>query len=285
MQCKNREDVEAFLKKYPDLAQSFFGAGGVIEDSMIVSGLMKLIDDPYFDTLYQESQKAFGEMTTIREDFEKAFSNLKYHYPDFVPPEIYTMISGMNTDLFISDSLIIIGLDFYMGSQAKYRPLGYPEYIVRRYNPEFLVPSIMLILSDKYSQTDFEDNSMLAEMVYYGKAYAFAKEMLPAVEDSLIIWYTGKELYDVKKHEDIVWAHFIQNELLFETNQRIKSKYLGERPITLEIGNDCPGRVGAWLGWEIVRRYQENKPDFVSLMEETDASKILRLSKYKPDPR
>lgn len=120
-------------------------------------------------------------------------------------------------------------------------------------------------------------------MVYYGKKYLFTKEMMPCTSDSLIIWYTGKELQDIDENKQLIWANFLQNELLYETNHLTKEKFLGERPNTYEISAICPGRIGAWLGWEILRGYREKYPaeDLHKLMDEPDAKKIFNESNYR----
>ena len=62
-----------------------------------------------------------------------------------------------------------------------------------------------------------------------------------------------------------------------------KKNIWSERPKTLEIGDKCPGRIGEWLGWEIVKKYAEgqNVP-LHTLMENPDAQRIFMQSKYKP---
>ena len=66
----------------------------------------------------------------------------------------------------------------------------------------------------------------------------------------------------------------------------MKQKFLGERPNVYEIGDKCPGRIGRWLGWQIVEAYAEETGASVqAIMSEKDASKILRMSKYKPSSR
>ena len=125
---------------------------------------------------------------------------------------------------------------------------------------------------------------MLADMVYYGKKYYFAKEMMPCTADSLLIWYSGQELQDVEDNQHIIWAKFVQNQLLYETNHLTKKKYLDERPNVYEIGDKCPGRIGTWLGWEIVNKYMKvNQVNLQSLMIEKDVQKIFTLSNYKPE--
>ena len=98
-----------------------------------------------------------------------------------------------------------------------------------------------------------------------------------------MIGYTDEEWGDVFENEDIIWANFIQNEWLYETNHIIKQKFLGERPNVYEIGEKCPGRVGAWLGWRIVNAYMKNANVSVQqLMAEQDHHKIFAQSNYKP---
>jgi uncharacterized protein YjaZ len=67
----------------------------------------------------------------------------------------------------------------------------------------------------------------------------------------------------------------------------IKQKYLSERPKTVEVGEECPGRIAQWVGWEIVKKYMATHPDvsLSDLMKNTDAEKIFRESKYKPEKR
>lgn len=106
---------------------------------------------------------------------------------------------------------------------------------------------------------------------------------MPCVHDSLIIGYSGKQLLDTETHESIVWGHFIQKNLLYETSHTV-DKYVSERPYTAEIGSKCPGRIGQWLGWRIVDKYMKENPKVTlqALMQDTDVKNIFTRSKYKP---
>jgi isoleucyl-tRNA synthetase len=108
-------------------------------------------------------------MSSLEAEFEEAFANLKYYYPDFTPPKIQTVVSGLDTDLFVSDSLIVVSLDFYLGRGAKYRPKMY-EYLLRRYDTNDIVPSCLLIygISDRFNKTELADKTVLADMIAYG---------------------------------------------------------------------------------------------------------------------
>ena len=109
--------------------------------------------------------------------------------------------------------------------------------------------------------------------------------MLPCTPDSTLIWYDQKEFDGINENQEIVWAHFIENELLFETSHLVKKKYLDERPKTFEIGTECPPRVATWLGWQIVKKYSSDKPkvSLQELMQLSDAKAIFDESKYRPN--
>ena len=51
-----------------------------------------------------------------------------------------------------------------------------------------------------------------------------------------------------------------------------------------EIDKTCPGRVGQWVGLQIVRKYVAEHPEvtLVRLMAEKDAQRILNESHYRP---
>lgn len=120
-------------------------------------------------------------------------------------------------------------------------------------------------------------------MIYYGKAYHFTKSILPCVSDEFIIGYTSEEIASCYANEEFIWSHFVENDLFFETNPFEIRKYTGEAPSTDEISPDAPGRLGRWIGWNVVDDYRfNNKFSLEELMMEADAEKIFRQSKYKP---
>jgi hypothetical protein len=150
-----------------------------------------------------------------------------------------------------------------------------------------MVPAITLLLSDQFNRVNAEDETMLAEMIASGKAYYFSKRILSDVPDHVLMAYPDSVMQDVQGNEAVIWAHFIERTLLYESSHFIKNKYLGERPFVAEIGRRCPGRIGAWLGWNIVEHYAEENPaiSLPELMNQSDAQVIFQGSGYKPGIR
>lgn len=282
---ESKEGLADFFSAHPTLRDIFFNRQSYPSDSLFINELYNRFTNPYFDSLLFDTRKEFGNLNELKMEMTTAFQNLKYYYPDFQVPKIQTVITGLESDIFVSDSLIIIGLDYYLGPKARYKPNMY-EYLARRYQRNFIVPSVLLLygIDEKYNKTNLNDHTVLAEMIAFGKTYYFAKQMLPCVPDSILIGYTKEEIEGARKNSDLIWKRLVEDEVFYATSHLIKQKYIAERPKTLEVGEKCPGRIATWVGWEVVKKFMEENPS-VSLpqvMENPDAGKIFRESKYKP---
>lgn len=287
LNIESADSLIAFMKANPIITEYFLKRGSYPNEQVMIETLLNKYQNPHIDTLLMEVDKVFGDLSGLKMELNKAFSHLKYYYPDATIPKIKTIATGLDFDLYVSDSLIVIGLDYYLGKDAKYRPINMYQYILKRYAPEYIVPSIMLLygITPEYNRTSLKDKSILADMISYGKSFYFTKRMMPCVPDSVIIWYTQEEIDGARKNVDIIWTHFVENELLFETNHMVKKKYIDDRPKTYEIGDKAPGRIGTWLGWQIVNKYAVEHPQvsLPELMRIENPQRLFKESKFKPD--
>jgi hypothetical protein len=281
----SKQELVSLLSEEPTVRDYMFRRAEYPNDSVFINEIYQRFSNPHIDTLLAETKHVFGDLSELEAEFDLAFTNLKHYYPDFTPPKVQTLISGLDTDLYVSDSLIIISLDFFLGPGAKYRPKMY-DYLLRQYGKENIVPSCMLVygISDRFNKTEIKDQTVLADMIAYGKSFYFAKHMTPCVADSIFIWYSPEEVEGSRKNQDLIWARLVQDQVIYSTSHMIKQKYLGERPKTLEVGEKCPGRIGQWVGWQIVNRYMETHPEVTisQLMNMSNAQQLFRDSNYKP---
>lgn len=277
--------IRELLQPHPQYRQRYANLSGTAQDSAFYQEYFRIIQDPHIDTLYQQTQEVFSNIESLKTDFKQAFQHIKYYYPSFQPPKIYTTFTGlgsMGNDLLVSDSLIVISLDFFLGEEAPFRPKIH-DYMLTRYRPEYIVPSSMMILSDKFNNTNREDNSLLAEMMYYGKSYYFMQQVMPCLPDTLIAGYDGSGMTVITENTQMIWSHFIDNELLYETSHTVIPRYVGERPSVVEINAKVPGRVGRWLGWQIIQDYSDKtNKSLPEVMQEGDARQIFIQAKYRP---
>ncbi|MDP6908230.1 MAG: gliding motility lipoprotein GldB, partial [Flavobacteriales bacterium] len=81
-----------------------------------------------------------------------------------------------------------------------------------------------------------------------------------------------------------IWAHLVDNELLYTTDKMLVNKWVNQAPFIAGIPKQSPGRLGQWVGWQIVRNYMKESPEVTiqNLMDNQNAQEIFTRSKYKP---
>lgn len=288
MRLQTKPEMLAFLRENAVLKNTFFQPEAGIPDSALVNRMFQTLTNPAYQKFYGEVQRTFGDMKDVEKQLETAFKNIKYFYPDFKVPRIQAVVSGLGflsregAALSVSDSLIVISLDFYVGQKGTFVP-NVPAFLLKKYTKPALVPSIVGVMAEKHIVPNPADKTLLNEMITAAKKLEFTHQILPDVPDSLLIFYSEAQQQDSEQNKDIIWAHFVKEKLLYETNHFVKVKYIGERPFTAEIGQKCPGAIGRWLGWQIVGKYLDENPDVTlpQLMRNPDAQDIFTKSKYK----
>ncbi|RIY10211.1 gliding motility lipoprotein GldB [Hymenobacter rubripertinctus] len=280
-QIRTTADADQFLREHGLFARQFLQSSqypaGVLRTTLV-----RLATNAGLQKLGAQADTTFTA-AGLEQQLHPLFQHLRYYFPEFEVPPVKTFVSGLSQDLFVNDSLLVVSTDYFVGPQAVYQP-NVPAYILRRYTREHLLPTVALAISSKYNQKQLTNQTMLSEMVQFGKALYFAEKLLPCTADSLLMGYTDKEMAGVYFNEGKIWAHFIEKNLLYNTASFTIQKYIGERPNIPEIDKTCPGRVGAWVGWQIVRKYMAEHPDVTlkQLMAEKDGQSILNGSRYRP---
>jgi gliding motility-associated lipoprotein GldB len=282
--AKTAEDYKLLMEKHPEFVKEYLQLDLYGSSDSLIAELLTIHQDSTMRTLYDSVKLEFQDFNKIEKDLENAFKAIKFNFPDFQIPKVYTFVSGFNSDLIVTEELIVIGLDYFLPANHTFQP-DQPRYLADRYEAAYIVPMLVTVISSRFNSTNSAHNTLLAEMIYYGKSYYFTKEILPCASDQLIIGYTTDQIAESFDNEEYIWAHFIENELLYETNPFETRKYVGEAPFTDEISTKAPGRIGRWLGWNIVEDYVVNNEIQLSdLMGEADAEKIFRQSGYRPRP-
>jgi hypothetical protein len=247
---KSDAEMQVLLNKYPEIRVGYFSA--TPENApFLAQDLFRLYVNPDLRKFYDQSQEAgFFRGDALEKELKEAFTKIQQEFPGVKTPKIRTVFSGFGgvgggeftaQNLVVSDSLIIIGLDFFMGSQGLYKAPNVYEYQMRRLEPKALVAQVILQYSAFLIKQTENDASLLSDMIWYGKGYVFTKTILPSVPDSLIFGYTQQEIAETNAFQKEVWEHFIDQKLLFNSDKAIKAKYLDDRPKTTEIGPACPG--------------------------------------------
>lgn len=284
-QFQNVNDATEFIKHQPEFTD-FLLATTFPNNEVMAQRLYALGTNKDIQPLFDDVEKVFGDFSEYEKELTSLFKHVKYYYPEFNTPEVNTLVTGFGgVDLAQSQEAVFLGLDYFLGEQSEFKDKEFPEYILRYYTPDNLIYKTALMMSKRFNKTDPKDKTLLSYMIYYGKAYYFVQKTMPCSSERQIAEYQEEEMKAIDEYGEFIWSHFVSKQLFFETNRLAITKYVDERPYVTEIADKCPGRIGRWLGYQIVKSYMEHHSDVSlnDLMEETNARKIFEASKYQPE--
>lgn len=265
-------------------------AGTDISNPTYLDSLKNVFANKDYHALKHDVDSVYPNLDKPEAELTDAFKHLKYYFPDKKLPAVYAYFSGFQVQIAEGGSYVGIGLDMFLGANSRFYPAlveMYPTYMSRHFTPQNICPRVMegIAREDMFPEPD-SDKSMLQHMIYEGKVLYFLDDMLPNTPDSLKIDYTPAQLKWCQKYKSEMWAYFLDQNLLYETDEMKLQKFLGESPFTPGIGekNEASPKLGVWMGWQIVRQYMDKHPDVTlkQLMTDGDAQKILNGAKYHP---
>jgi hypothetical protein len=257
------------------------------EHDSVYKALKYFVLDRDMKEVFNETQKIFTEQEigNIERQLTDGFKHLKYHLPQTaLPKQSVSFISGFNCNISTMDSTLGISLDAYLGNQNKfYQMLQLPKYKVRFMNINYVVSDAirgwLIHCYDKNEQL----NNLLNHMIFYGKLYYALDAALPNVEDSIKIQYSTVQMQYCKTFKKNLWAYFAEKNRLYNTDLKELAPFVSDGPFTSEISKDCPPRIAAYIGWQVVRAYMDKNPKVtLEQLMNTEAQIILSKSKYKP---
>lgn len=268
------QDLPQLKKKYP----YFFPAGN--DDNVWIEKMQ----NPLWRELYTEVEKKFSNFEPQKAEIDELLKHIKYYYPKTATPKIITVISEMDyhNKVIYADSLVLISLELYLGENHKF--YEFPKYLTQNFEPRQMAPD----LAASFLQTKIpppSDNTLISQMVYYGKQLYMKDLLLPEYTDAEKIGYKPEQIAWCVDTESYIWRYFVESKLLYDTDGKLPNRFINPAPFSkfyLEIDNESPGRVGQWIGWQIVRSFMENNDISAQDMLKMDAREIFEKSKYKP---
>jgi gliding motility-associated lipoprotein GldB len=240
--------------------------------------------NPLYRELYSEVQKKYSNFDKVNSDLESLFQHIKYYFPKTKTPKVITLISEMDyqNKAIYTDSLVLISLDLYLGKNHKF--YEFPEYLKQNFEQNQIMPDIVSSFSHRIIPFGNNQN-LLSQMIYSGKQLYLKELLLPEISDAEKIGYTPEQITWCQENESYMWRYFMQEQLLYSSDSKLPSRFINTAPFSkfyLEIDNESPGRVGTWIGWQIVRSYMNNNDVNLQQLLQMDPIEIFQNSKYKP---
>lgn len=246
---------------------------------------LKRINDKDEQFLFQQSDSVFGNFSEVKQDLVDLFKHIKYYNPSFKAPNVITYISNLDYDfpVIYADSLLFVSLDMYLGkNNIVYK--SFPNYLSENYKKERIVVDVANdIITQSYPK--FKNRTFLEKMINKGKYLYLLDAFLPSVSDDLKIGYSKEKLEWTQENEIEIWKYFIEKELLYSSDAKLNTRFLDNAPFSkfyLESDKESPGKIGVWVGWQIIRSYMKNNDVTLQQLIIKKPEEIYKKSKYKP---
>jgi len=232
----------------------------------------------------------YQQLGWLEKDLKKGFQYIKYYFPSYhLPQKVVAFIGPFDgPGVALTTYTLAIGLQSYAGRTFPYYLTDkgqdtYPLYISRRFEPEYINANCLANLAQDIFPDSSDNKPLIEQMIIKGRYWWLAGKLLPETPDSIKTGLTQAQLNWCAGNESGIWNYFLQNTDLYTVDPDIIKNYIGEGPKTMGMPDGSPGNIGAWTGWQIVKKYaaDHNGIQPEELMR-TPVRKIFEESKYKP---
>ncbi|NCO63282.1 MAG: gliding motility lipoprotein GldB [Flavobacteriales bacterium] len=302
--CKNDDQLESDIEKIPidvkiERFDELFGKANEQNLPTLKQNFPFMFSKKYTDSfwiartkdtlqikLLQEVSKVYPEINEQETEIKALFQHIKYYFPEFKEPRIITTTSFVDyrNRVIVTDTISLISLDCYLGSDHEFYQ-GIQKYIREDFNKKHMVVDLALEYAKNYIFQE-PNKTLLDEMIYFGKQLYFLDKVIPFKTEAERIGYTQEQLDWALANESYVWRYFVERELLFSTDSKLPGRFINPAPFTKfyleEIDSESPGRLGQYIGWQIVKAYMQNNEVSLKKMLMTSPEEIFNQSKFKP---
>ena len=279
--------VKKLYSKYPDFLPEF--VYNVLDttatDTNAVSNeFYKFLTDKTFTQVNKKTLQTFDDVSDLEKKISDAFTYIHFYFPEVKLPEIYFYVSGFNRAIMMNDKFIAVGTDLYLGSDyPAYKDYTY-EYMLFNMRRECVATDLVSATLFRMFVMNSSEYRLLDNMLFRGKVMYLLSVFMPNEKPEDIMGYSDEQWKWTKKNEKEIWATIIDQKHLFSTDLQLIRKYMNDAPFTAPVSQESPGRLGTWIGWQIVESYmnKNTKVSLTDLMKDSNYQKILEKSGYRP---
>jgi len=247
--------------------------------------LLQFVSHPDMREAFDTLIKKYPNVNFLETELSEAFDRYNQYFPQKVLPKVVTYFSGFNFGVVTNDTILAIGLDYFLGKDCSfYKRLNSPKYMRLKNQSKFILPFCFEAIANNEFSDFNSENNFLSQMIYKGKIMYFLDVILPQFSNADKLRFSQNQLNWCKENESNIWAYFIDNEILYSTDIKKINSYINYAPFAKGMPKESPGRIAYWMGWNIVKTYMNNKKNITieQLMENTNPQEILQQSRYKP---
>lgn len=281
------QHIQSDLKsKYPDFLKAFGSVA--IDDSetnypAYFVSLREYFSNTILLQIYKDELKTFEDVSKYEDQLSEANELISKYFEGKKLPRLNMHVSGFKANTIVMQDMISISSDKYLGSDYPVYKQFFEDFQLIQMQPQYLVKDYLKAWIVSELPKSGNRKNLLSEIIAEGKVLYILSQLLPQWSDADLLAYTQSKIDWCKENENKIWKATLQNNYLYSTDYLLINKYLDDAPYSSVVSVGAPPRIGAWIGWQIIKAYCKNtNSSLAQLLAETDAQKILKASKYNP---
>lgn len=285
-----KESILGRNPRYPFISEVLLQQMLAIDSSNIEAALLSFLTA--YRPIFTAVQK-INAPVSAHPQLQTLFKNVHYYFPDYPLPKkiIYFIgpLDGFGNS--IGADYMAIGLQMFLGDtsswyQSEQIQKYFPPYMSRNFTPRFIPITAAKNLLQDIAPNSNLTQGLIIEMIEMGKRQYILKKVLPENNDADLFGYSASQYAATIKAEHDIWNYLLKMNLVYAKDPKVASQLLNEGPFSLYFGNEIPGNVGIFIGYQIVKSWMEQQSEkeqsnLIALLQ-LPAEKIFAESKYKP---
>jgi len=245
------------------------------------------LNDTTQKQLYLEVKLSFSDFSAHKSSIQNFYTNYLKYNSEYKIPRLITLTTDVDyrKKIILTDSLLLIGLDNYLGENHFFYS-SFPKYLKSTFNNDNIVIDIAKIYASRsVAKEKLENYTFIEKIINQGKILYFTSAMLSETQPYKVIGYSNNEFIWALENEKDIWANFIENEYLFSSDINLDNRFINLSPFSkfyLSLDNESPSMIGKFIGWQIVKSFMNVNSTNLDELIQFDPMYIYNNSKYKP---
>lgn len=280
--------LQPLADKYPDFLPFFIAEiahDQTNPDESPLEAVQGFVSAPQVRRLYDSCQAVYADLRWLEPELKQFLRYYRYYFPNRPLPRFTTAVTEFIGDAYaVNDSLVMIGLDMFLGENfTGYNPDYFPQYLRRQFSREYIPAKVALALASRIVGPP-PGEQIMDYMINNGKILYLVDMLLPATPDSIKMGYTGAQVEGCYANEQEVWARLLDMKVLYQPLNNKNQKIVMPSPSADNVFQEAPGEIGNWIGWQIVKSYMNRNPNqsFEEMLNLRNTQQFLEKAKYKP---
>lgn len=208
-----------------------------------------------------EVERAFPSTVAVERSLGVINTNLSKYFPSLPAYSYYGIISPYRQQIMLVDSVVYVALNHYLGAgHAAYSSM--PEYMRTTKQPDYIPLDVAeAILSVEYPYTESNSPEAIQYYLYEGALLKGISDLTGIDNPATLMGWIPEQMQQVRNQEQGIWHKMASDNLIYTTDMSAARRLCEPSPASRQIAPDMPGRIGRYIGYNIVNSYLANNPD------------------------